>query len=112
MLILEQRFRNTSSKPKMTEEVSKKLNGVIESQHGEIYRALAGDEQLRRTQQLLHEQLPEQNRDLCEAHMKSLNEMEELQRFQGSTLAILAPAPAAVLAPASTTALAPASSAS
>ena len=33
-----------------------KLNGVIESQRGEINRALAGDEQLRRDQQLLHEQ--------------------------------------------------------
>ena len=29
--------------------------------------------------------LSEQNRDLREAHMKSLNEMEELKRFQGST---------------------------
>ena len=27
----------------------------------------------------------EQNRDLREAHEKSLNEMEELKRFQGST---------------------------
>ena len=33
------------------------LNGVIESQRGEINGALAGDEQLRREQQLLHEQL-------------------------------------------------------
>ena len=33
------------------------LNGVIESQRGDINRALAGDEQLRRDQQLLHEQL-------------------------------------------------------
>ena len=64
-----------------------KLNGVIESQRGEI-RALAGDEQLRRDQQLLHEQLQEQNRDLREAHMKSLNEMEELERFQGSTFSM------------------------
>ena len=38
-----------------------------------------------RDQQLLHEQLLEQNRDLREAHEKSLNEMEELKRFQGST---------------------------
>ena len=37
-----------------------KLNGIIESQRGEINRALAGDEQLRRDQQLLHEQLMEQ----------------------------------------------------
>ena len=61
------------------------MNGVIESQRGEIYRALAGDEQLRRDQQLLHEQLLEQNRELREAHERSLNEMEELKRFQGST---------------------------
>ena len=62
-----------------------KLNGVIESQRGEIYRALQGDEQLRRYQQLLHERLLEQNRELREAHEKSLNEMEELKRFEGST---------------------------
>ena len=61
------------------------LNGIIESQRGEINRALAGDEQIRRDQLLLHEQLPEQNRDLREGHMKSLDEMEELKRFQGST---------------------------
>ena len=45
---------------------------------------LAGDEQLRRDQLLLHEQLSEQNRDLREAHMKSLDEREEFKRFQGS----------------------------
>ena len=62
-----------------------KLNGIIESQQGEINRVLEGDEQLRRDQQLLHdEQLLEQNRELREAHEKSLNEMEELKRFQGS----------------------------
>ena len=44
-----------------------------------------GDEQSRRDQQLLHEQLLQQNRDLREAHEKSINEMEELKRFQGST---------------------------
>ena len=62
-----------------------KMNGVIESQRGEIYRAHQGDEQLRRDQQLLHEQLSKQNLDLREAHMKILYEMEELKRFQGST---------------------------
>ena len=61
------------------------MNGIIESQRGESNRALAGDEQLRRDQQLLHEQLLKQNWDLREAHKKSLNEMEELKRFQGST---------------------------
>ena len=61
------------------------VNGIIESQRREIDHAFAGDEQLRRDQPFLHEQLSEQNRDLLEAHMKSLNEMDELKRFQGST---------------------------
>ena len=60
------------------------LNGIIESQRREIDHALAGDEQLRRDQLLLHEQLSEQNRDLRDAHMKSLHEMEELKRVQES----------------------------
>ena len=34
-----------------------KLLGIIEFQRGEINRAHAGDEQLRRDQQLLHERL-------------------------------------------------------
>ena len=62
-----------------------KLNEVIRSQRGEIYRAHQGDEQHRRDPQLLHEQLLEPKRELREAHEKSLNEMEELKRFQGST---------------------------
>ena len=45
---------------------------------------IASDEQLRRDQLLLQEELSEQNRDLREAHIKSLHEMEELKRFQGS----------------------------
>ena len=57
------------------------LSGIIESQRRQIDHALAGDEQLRRDQLLLHEQLSEQNRDLREAHLKSLNEMEELKRI-------------------------------
>ena len=60
------------------------LNGIIEFQRREIDHALAGDEQFRRDQLLLHEQLSEQNRDLREAHMKSLHEMKELKRVQGS----------------------------
>ena len=57
-----------------------KLNGVIESQRGEINRALAGNEQLQRDEQLLHEQFNywNKNRELREAHVKSLNEMVEL----------------------------------
>ena len=63
-----------------------KLNEMIESQKEEILSCSidhnpACDEQLRRDQQLLHEQLPEQNWDLREAHEKSLNEMEELKRI-------------------------------
>ena len=56
-----------------------KLSGIIESQRRAIDHTLACDEQLRRDQQLLHEQSSEQNRGLHEAHMKSLNEMEELK---------------------------------
>ena len=60
------------------------LNGTIESQRREIDHTIAGDEQLRRDELLLLKQLSEQNRDLREAHMKSLIEMEQLKRFQGS----------------------------
>ena len=67
-----------------------KLNEVIESQRGEINRALKGDEQLRRDHQVIHEQLLKQNWDLREAHEKSLSEMEELKRFQGSTFDTIA----------------------
>ena len=67
-----------------------KLNKTVESQTEEICRAHQGDERLRGDQQLLHEQLLEQNRDLREAHVKSLNEMEELKRFQGSTFDTIA----------------------
>ena len=59
------------------------MSGIIESQREEINRVLQGDEQLRRDQQLLHEQLLEQNWDLREAHMKSLHEMEQF-KLQGS----------------------------
>ena len=58
------------------------LNGIIESQRREIDHAPAGDEQLRRDQLLLHEQLSEQNRDLREVHIKSLHEMEKLKRVK------------------------------
>ena len=54
-----------------------------ESQRGEIYRSHQGDERLRREQQLLHEKL-------LEAHEKSLSEMEELKRVQGSTFDTIA----------------------
>ena len=83
-LIVEQRFRNTNFQADYDRRSSQKLNEVIVSQREELYRAHQGDEQLRPDQHFLHEQLLEQNRDLREAHMKSLNEMEELKRFQES----------------------------
>ena len=73
----------------MTEEVDKKLNETIESQKKELHRAQA-EERRRQDHQLLHEQLLKQNWDLREAHQKSLNEMKELKRFQGSTFNTIA----------------------
>ena len=58
------------------------LNGIIESQRREIDHTVADDEQLRRDQLLLHEQFSEQNRDLREAQIKNIYEMEELKRVQ------------------------------
>ena len=63
---------------------------MIESQQEETCRAHQGDERLRRDHQFLHGQLLEQNWDLREAHDKSLSEMEELKRFQGSTFDTIA----------------------
>ena len=62
----------------------KKLSETIESQKEELHRAQA-EESRRQDHQLLHEPLLKQNWDLREAHEKSLNEMKELKRFQGST---------------------------
>ena len=62
-----------------------KLNETIESQKEELCRAHQGDERRRQDQQLLHEELLKQIWDLREAHEKSLSELEELKRFQGST---------------------------
>ena len=84
-LIVEQRFRKHEFQADYDRRSIQKLKGIIESQRSEINHAHEGDEQLRRDQQLLHEQLLEQNLDLREAHMKSRSEMEELKRFQGST---------------------------
>ena len=68
----------------MTEEVYKKLSETVESQQEELHCAQA-EELQRRDQQLLHAQLLQQNWELREAHNKSLNEMEELKKFQSST---------------------------
>ena len=62
-----------------------KLCETIESQQEELHRAQA-QELHRRDQQLLHEQLLKQHWDLREAHEKSLEEMEELKKFESSTI--------------------------
>ena len=66
-----------------------KLSETIESQQEELHRAQA-EELHRRDQQLLHAQLLQQNWELREAHDKSLNEMEELKKFQSSTFDTIA----------------------
>ena len=66
-----------------------KLSETIESQQEELHRGQA-EERRRQDHQLLREQLLKQNWDLREAHEKSLNEMEELMRFQGSTFDTIA----------------------
>ena len=65
------------------------MSETIESQQEELHRAQA-EERRRQDHQLLHEQLLNPNWDLREAHEKSLNEMEELKRFQGSTFDTIA----------------------
>ena len=66
-----------------------KLSATIESQQEELHRAQA-EELQRRDQQLLHAQLLQQNWELRETHNKSLNEMEELKKFQSSTFDTIA----------------------
>ena len=62
---------------------------IIESQQEEIHRAQA-DERRRQEHQLLHEKVLKQNCELREAHDKTLNEMEELKKFQSSTFDTIA----------------------
>ena len=67
----------------------RKFGEIIESQQEELHCAQA-EELQRRDQQLLHERLLQQNSELREAHHESLNEMEELKRFQSSTFDTIA----------------------
>ena len=67
----------------------RKMGEKIESQQEELHRAQA-EELQRRDQQLLHEQLLQRNSELREAHNKSLNEMEEMKKFQSSTFDTIA----------------------
>ena len=48
------------------------------------------EEVQQRDQQLLQGQLLQQNLELCEAHQKSLREMEELKKLQSSTFDTIA----------------------
>ena len=66
-----------------------KLSEINEYQQEELHRAQA-EELQRRDQQLLHAQLLQQDWKLREAHDKSLNEMEELKKFQSSTFDTIA----------------------
>ena len=61
-----------------------KLSETLESQQEERHRAQA-EELQRRDHRLLHAQLMQQNWELREARDKSLNEMEQLKKFQSST---------------------------
>ena len=58
------------------------LNGMIESQRREIDHTIASDERTPTRSTTTSRTLSGQNRDLCEAHIKSLHEMEELKRVQ------------------------------
>ena len=89
-LTVKQRFKKNEFQADCDRRSIQKLNETVESQKEEIRRAHQGDEQRRQDQQLLQEQLLKQNWDLREAHEKSLNEMEELKRFQGSTFDTIA----------------------
>ena len=68
---------------------ARKWGEIVESQQEELHCAQA-EELQRRDQQVLHERLLQQNWELCEAHNKSLKEMEELKKFQSSTFDTIA----------------------
>ena len=67
----------------------RKLGESVEFQQEELHYARVEEVQ-QRDQQLLHERLLQQNSELREAHQKSLNEMEELKKFQSSTFDTIA----------------------
>ena len=81
------KLRNTNSRLKRRSV--RKLGEIIESQQEELHCAQA-EELQRRDQQLLLERLLQQNSELREAHHISLNEMEELKKFQSSTFDTIA----------------------
>ena len=78
-LVSEPKFTNTSSKPILTERSIQEFTRNIDSQRMEIDHTVAGCEQSRRDQLLLHEELSDQNRALRETCIKKVGDMEELQ---------------------------------
>ena len=79
----EPRYRTTNEFQADSDRRSiQELNGIIESQRREIDHTIACDQQFRRDQLVLQGQQSEQNRDLCEAHIKSIHEMKELSSVQ------------------------------
>ena len=67
----------------------RKLGEIIESQQEELHCARA-EELQRRDQQLLHERYCSKIRNYVKLIIKSLNEMEELKKFQSSTFDTIA----------------------
>ena len=59
---------------------------ILEFNSEGIDHTIASDEQFRRDQLLLQEQLSEQNRDLGEAHIKSLHEMRRIEECSRVTI--------------------------
>ena len=62
-----------------------KLGEIVDSQQEEFHLARAEEVQ-QRDQQLLQGQLLHQNLEIREAHQRSLTQMEEVRKFQSSTV--------------------------
>ena len=69
----------------MTEEVSKRWKKLSSLKEEKFIVLINETNNIDENEQLLHEQFLTQNRNLREAHEKSLHEMEEVKRFQDST---------------------------
>ena len=84
-LMIEQRLRNTSSKPIMIEEESRSWMELSSLNEVRLIVLMQETNNLHEINNFFMNKLLEVNRELREAHEKSLNEMEELRRFQGCT---------------------------
>ena len=83
------KLRNMNSMLIMTEEVYENYVKLLNFSK-KNFIALKQKKLQRRDDQLLHEQLLQQNSELREAHQKSLNDMEELKKFQSSSFDTIA----------------------